>query len=112
MFFVANLLSFSGNLFFNKVIEPAGIDKMKTAMINATTQMMEKQNASQDRIDQNVAQIEKKFDEQKDQSIGKIGRGIITSIIFCFVFSLIFAALYKRERPLYQAPPDEPEPTV
>jgi hypothetical protein len=112
MFFVSYLLSFSGNLLFSKVIEPNSIDKMKTAMVTATSDMMQKQNLSQEKIDDAVAKSEKSFDEQKDQSAGKILKGAAIAVIVCFVFALIFAAFFKKEKPLYDLPTEDITPEV
>jgi len=111
MFLVAYLVSYAGNMVFSKVVEPNMLDKMKTAMVSATTDMMQKQNASQDKIDESIAKTEKSFDDQKDQSIGKIAKSLGISIIVIFVFALIFAAFYKKEKPLYDLPLDEADPT-
>lgn len=100
MFFVSYLVSFAGNLVFTKVVEPNSIDKLKTAMVTATTNMMEKSGASQEKIDESIARTEKSFDDQKDQSAGKIFKGVAIAVIVCFVFALIFAAFLKKEAPL------------
>jgi hypothetical protein len=112
MFFVSYLLSFSGNLLFNKVVEPNSIDKLKTSMATATTQMMEKSNVSQEKIDDALAKQEKSFDEQKDQSAVKIFKGVAIAVIVCFVFALIFAAFFKKEKPLYNLSNDDITPEV
>lgn len=115
MFFVGYLISFTGNLVFSKVIEPNMVEKMEAAMVNATTAMMEKSNAPQDQIDKALESTHKSFEDQKVQTVGKIVKGVVIAVIICFVFALIFGAIFKKEKPLYDTPVDEfdaPAPTV
>jgi len=116
MFFVGYLITFSGNLIFSKVIEPNMIDKMETSMVTATTAMMEKSGSSQDQIDQAVAKTQKSFEDQKSQTVGKIVMGFGIAIIVTFIFALIFGAIFKRPKPIYDLPVDEldspPSPAV
>lgn len=107
MFFVGYLVSFTGNLIFSKVIEPNMVEKMETAMVNATTAMMQKANSPQDQIDQAVEKTQKSFEDQKVQTAGKIAKSLAIAVIVCFVFALIFGAIFKKDKPLYDTPVDE-----
>jgi len=95
MFFVCYLVSTLGNLCFSTFIEPDMTTKMKTVYASSITQMMQKQGADQDSIDKKVADLDSQFDATR--SVGKIAKGLAISIIFDFVFALIFAAFFKRE---------------
>lgn len=108
MFFVSYLLSTILNYgIFSKFIEPNMVQKTETAMVNAVTSMMEKQNIDQDKIDQKTADIEKNFEDQKHPTIGKTAKGVVIAIIFTFVISLIYGAIFKKEKPLFDAPVSE-----
>jgi cytochrome c biogenesis factor len=97
MLFVSALLNvIVYNLAFGKLIEPKMIDKMETAMVGATTQMMEKSNADQDKIDKQNEAVQKQFEDQKNPTIGKIITGYAIQIILIFVFALILGAIFKR----------------
>jgi hypothetical protein len=100
MFFVSYLISFTGNMIFMKVVEPNGIDKLKTAMVTATTTMMEKSNVSDEQKQASIEKTEKSFEDQKDQSAGKIAKGVAIAVLVSFIFALIFAAFLKKEAPL------------
>jgi hypothetical protein len=95
MFFVCYLVSTTGNLGFSTLIEPEMTTKMKTVYANATTQMMTKQGVDQEKIDKQVADLDSKFEDPR--SPGKLAKGLAISIIFDFVFALIFAAFFKKE---------------
>ncbi|MBD1392331.1 DUF4199 domain-containing protein [Mucilaginibacter glaciei] len=112
MFFAAYLIQYLlVSLLFAKVIEPQMVEKTKTAMTTAVSGMLEKSNASQNDIDAKMEDIQKQFDAQKDPTVAKQFQSFAISILFVFVVALIFAAFFKKERPLYLTA-DEPDPTV
>lgn len=102
MFIIAYIVNTIGrDVIFVKLVEPDMVQKTETAVINSTTKMMEKRGASQDEIDSQVEMTRKRFDEEKNVTVGKIITGIGTTIILVFVLALIFAAVLKKERPLF-----------
>lgn len=86
---------------FVKLIEPDMVQKTETAVINATTAMMEKSGTEQAVIDSRAEDMRKKFEEQKNVSIGKTIMGMGTSVILLFVVALIFGAFLKKEPPMF-----------
>lgn len=102
MFILAYAVQAVGrDLIFAKLIEPDMVQKTETAIVNSTSAMMEKSGLQQDEIDKKTETIEKQFDEQKNQSAGKIIQGIAINIVLIFAVSLIFAAILKKEPPLF-----------
>jgi hypothetical protein len=102
MFFIAYIIQTVGrDLIFAKLIEPNMVEKTETAFINASSAIKKKAGVNQKQMDQNIADIKKNFDEQKNVTIGKSAQAIAISILFIFVFALIFGALFKRDAPLY-----------
>lgn len=102
MFFAAYVVQYLlVSLLFAKVIEPQMVQKTQTAMTTAVSGMLEKSNASQESIDAKMEDIQKQFDAQKDPSVAKQMQSFAVSILFVFVVALIFAAFFKKERPLY-----------
>lgn len=100
MFFAAYLVSAIGrDLIFAKLIEPQMAQKTGEAVINATTKMLEASGADQSVIDEKIGGAQKALDAQTHTTIGKTIQGIIISILFVFVFALIYAAIFKKERP-------------
>lgn len=108
MFLVSYLLSTVGNLAFSTFIEPDSVNKMKTVFVNATTEMMKKQNVDQEKIDKQIEAMDGKFEDNK--SVGKIVKGLGIAIIIDFVLALIFAAMFKKEKPAYIEGLDDPQP--
>jgi len=110
MFLVSAALSRVLNDYvFAKLIEPDMVQKMETAMVNATTSMMEKSGADQEKIDAQTVKVEKGFEDQKNLTIAKALRSIAISIILIFVVALIFGAIFKKEPPLFEVIDEYPE---
>jgi hypothetical protein len=102
MFLTAYVIQIVGrDLVFAKFIEPDMAKKTQAAFINTSTSLRSQPGANQKQIDQNIADIKKGFEEQSNITIAKFIQGLAISIIFIFVFALIFAGLFKKEPILY-----------
>ena len=102
MLAVAYVITYIGaNLIFGKLIEPQMTEKTQTAIQNATVKYMESKNVDQEQIDKSLDQMQKQFDMQKNLSPVKIITALAISLIMIFVLALIYAAIYKRDPPLY-----------
>jgi hypothetical protein len=77
--------------------------KTQTAMLKATTVMLKKSGANQAAIDQKKADIQKQLAEEKNITVGSIIQGYVITLIFLFVFAVIFAAILKKNPPEYEA---------
>ncbi|MCJ8211173.1 DUF4199 domain-containing protein [Mucilaginibacter sp. RS28] len=103
MFLVSYAVKFvTYDLLFTKVIEPNSVEKVRTVMMDATTKMLEKSGADQDKIDEQMAKMEKGFKDQEEKSAVSVITGIAISLIFIFVIALIFAAIFKKYPPPVQ----------
>ncbi|MEO6523761.1 MAG: DUF4199 domain-containing protein [Mucilaginibacter sp.] len=98
MFFVSYLLSTIGSLGFGTFIEPDQMSKMKTVYASATSDYMKKQGVDQEKIDKQTADMESKFEDNRTP--GKLAKGLGIAIIIDFVIALIYAAFFKKEKPL------------
>jgi len=108
MFFSAYIIQIIGrDLLFAKVIEPHMVEKTGEAIINATTQMLEKVSTNQAQIDEKIADMQKQFKEQSNQSVVTFFEGIGVTIILLFVLTLIFGAIFKKDPPLLAIDSDE-----
>lgn len=87
------------DLLFAKFIEPDMAQKTQDAVVKATTAMMEKSGAPQEKIDKQIESTQKQFDSQVNPTVGKVVQGIGTSILLVFVLALILAAFFKRKAP-------------
>jgi hypothetical protein len=102
MFLTAYIIQIAGrDLVFAKFIEPDMAKKTQIAFINASTTLRSQAGANQKQIDQNIADIKRGFEEQRNITTAKFIQGLAISVIFIFVFALIFAALFKKEPLLY-----------
>ncbi len=102
MLAVAYIITYIGaNLIFGKLIEPHMVEKTQTAIQNATVKYMESKNVDQEQIDKSTDQMQKQFDLQKNLTPVKIATSFVVSLILIFVLALIYAAIYKRDPPLY-----------
>ncbi|RVU02798.1 DUF4199 domain-containing protein [Mucilaginibacter limnophilus] len=111
MFIISSIVSFLlVSLLFAKVIEPNMIDKSRDSMVNAVTAMMEKTSQPQESVDKAIADINKKFDEQRDTGAGKMVMGLGIMVIISFILALIFGAIFKKEPPRYIV--QDTDPTV
>jgi len=101
MFLLSYGIQFLGkDLIFAKLIEPNMALKTKEAMKSATISMLKKTGASQAQIDEKSSSIEKDFNNQHEVTIGNYIQSLGVTIIFIFVFALIFAALFKKDLPV------------
>jgi hypothetical protein len=99
MFLVAYIIQFIGkDLVFYRFIEPNGIHNTQIAAINAKSTIERQRGDNQKKIAYDISEMKKDFDLQQDNNtIGSAVQGLIISILFIFVFALIFGALFKRD---------------
>ncbi|MDB5131682.1 MAG: hypothetical protein JWR02_1431 [Mucilaginibacter sp.] len=98
MFLVAYIIQFIGkDLVFYKFIEPNGIHNTQVAAINAKSTIEKQRGDNQKKIAYDISEMKKDFDLQQNNTIGNSIQGLIISILFIFVFALIFGALFKRD---------------
>jgi hypothetical protein len=100
MFVVCYAIQVVGkDVIFAKVVEPDMINKTQTAMLNATNVMLKKSGANQAAIDKKKAEIQKQMDDQKNITVGAIIQGYVITLLFLFLFALIFATLFRKNPP-------------
>jgi len=91
---------------FAKWIEPSYANTMREISLNAATRMAETFSSDQDQIDQIIEEAEKSIEKQVNPGFMDVVQGLAIAAIFYFIGALIFAAIFKRERPVF-APADE-----
>ncbi|MGN0020302.1 MAG: DUF4199 domain-containing protein [Sphingobacterium hotanense] len=84
----------------NPTLQQEAIDNT----INMTIETMEATGANDENIDNTIEMLEQQRNALAEMSIGQILKGLAVSILMYFVLSLIFAAIFKRERPIFQSP--------
>ncbi len=98
MFLIAFAIQFIGkDIVFDRFIEPNGAQKMQLAAINTRTTILEQKHQSQQNIDKTIAQMKTDMAGQTPaKTVGGILAEISISILFIFVFALIFGAFFKN----------------
>ena len=94
---------------FAKWIEPAYADTMREITLNATTRMAETLSSDQDQIDKIIEEAEQSIEKQVNPGFMDVVQGLAVGAIFYFIGALVFAAIFKRERPVFAPVQDERE---
>ncbi len=100
VFISAYLISSAGSFVFIKYIYPEITLKAKDNLVGLTSDFLNKLNADPEKIDEMVENIELQFESIGQNSVGSIISNLLSSIIILFITALIFAAIFKRERPI------------
>jgi signal transduction histidine kinase len=69
---------------------------------NLTIEMMESNNIPDEQIDTTLEMLDQQKEALGSLSIGQILKGMAISILLYFILALIFAAIFKRERPMFR----------
>lgn len=106
MFLVAHIISTVVTLGFQTFVEPDIQERMIRNMSNATIEFMENQGVSDDQIDAATASFDESLQKISEGGIGTQIQGFFLTLLVLFVIALIFAAIFKRERPIFIADPE------
>ena len=101
LFITPSIIVFFFSLAFGKWIEPRYNDIISEATLNATTELMERMSSDQDMIDKTIAETEVALEKQLNPSFFDMFKSIGFSVLIYFIFSLIWAAIFKRDRPVF-----------
>ena len=101
MFFVQAVIVFFFTIVFAKYIEPEYAVKMKEISENTANQMMERMGADQETIDKAMLEMENSYEKQFNPGFTDILKSIIYIAIGYFIGALIFAAIFKKEQPVF-----------
>ncbi|EOR96192.1 hypothetical protein ADIARSV_0597 [Arcticibacter svalbardensis MN12-7] len=107
LFLVAYFVSTSGSIAYLKAAGPGIKVHTKENLIRVTSSFLEKQGADQVEIDAAVDKVNAGFAESPDLKIGDVIMGYLQAVIIIFVAALVFAAIFKREPPVYFKAGDE-----
>lgn len=110
LFVIPAVLMYFFSLAFGKWIEPEYPAKITEITLNATTEMMENITDNQEAIDKAIEETEKGLAKQFNPGIGDMAKSLGISILVYFIFALIWAAIFKRERPVFMTQVSEDDP--
>jgi hypothetical protein len=100
MFIVGWLLSFGLNLGYTKLVDRNIITNMQSQIKNNSEVFMKKQGIGEEQLDAEMEKLDEQFAKQQELSASTLFKNITIAIPVIFVIALIFAAIFKRERPI------------
>ena len=94
---IAELAYVLFNFVYLKYVDPQFFPRFTTN----TRDMMERMHAPQEKIDQYVENMK---DMDKQMSVASLFKGIATSVVVDSIFGLIFAAILKKRKDIFEEP--------
>ncbi|MEH6306015.1 DUF4199 domain-containing protein [Olivibacter sp. CPCC 100613] len=109
MLLVASVISSISGFVFEKYVEPDMRERYMRNIANNSIEYMEKSGADAEQIDAQLEKIDEQIEKAGEVNVVNSLRGLLISIIVVFVIALIFGALFKKERPIFQTISEEPQ---
>ena len=109
MSFIAGLIYSLANVVFYKFIEPGAFEKIAGFMESGMSQTFENMGMEQEKIDEAVAKQIEGIKAQYDPTFAQFFKNLGIAVIIQFVMSLIFAAIFKKEAPVFASTGEDEE---
>jgi hypothetical protein len=109
MSFIAGLIYSLVNVVFYKFIEPGAFEKIAGFMESGMSQTFENMGMEQEKIDEAVAKQIEGIKAQYDPTFAQFFKNLGIAVIIQFVMSLIFAAIFKKETPVFASTSEKEE---
>ncbi len=107
MAFVAGLLYSVVNYVFYKFVEPDAFEKISGFVESGMSKTFESMGMDQDKIDETVSKQVEGLKAQYDPTPIQFLKNLGIAVLVQFVMSLIFAAIFKKEVPVFAAVQEE-----
>jgi len=101
LFIIPTVLLYFFSIVFGKWIEPSYPQKITELTLNTTTELMERITDDQEAIDQAIGDAEAAMVKQFNPSFMDMVKSIVFSVLIYFVASMIWAAIFKKDRPVF-----------
>ncbi|WP_207531621.1 DUF4199 domain-containing protein [Desertivirga arenae] len=101
MFLTAYFIYSLGNYVYAHKVDKGITERVQLNIVKVTTDFASKQNVPTEELDEKIDQIKESIEAGKNPTVGHIIQGIFFSIIIIFVAALIFAAIFKKEPPVF-----------
>ncbi|HCN83342.1 MAG TPA: hypothetical protein DIT07_06930 [Sphingobacteriaceae bacterium] len=108
MAFIAGIIVMIVNNLFFKLIEPGAFAKISGYVQEGLSSTFSKMGMNQDQIDIEVAKAVQRLKAQLDPGPKELLIHLGVSVLIQFIMSLIFAAIFKKDPPIF-APTEEEE---
>lgn len=109
MAFVAGILYSVVNYVFYKFVEPDAFEKISGYVESGMSQTFENMGMEQDKIDEAVSKQVEGLKGQYDPTPMQFLKNMGIAVLVQFVMSLIFAAIFKKEPPVFAAVQEDEE---
>ncbi len=109
MSFIAGLIYSLANVVFYKFVEPGAFEKIAGFMESGMSQTFENMGMAQEQIDEAVAKQIEVIKAQYDPTFVQFFKNLGIAVIIQFVMSLIFAAIFKKEAPVFASTGEDEE---
>jgi hypothetical protein len=106
MSIIANSITTVFNYLFYNFIEPDGFEKIKGYVLEGTTKTLESLGMSGDALDAGLEEATKSLQDQYHPSPLIALKNLAIAIVIGFVMSLIFAAIFKKNPPMFASTED------
>lgn len=103
---VSAILGTVGTLAFNALFPTIQEESIRN-MMNMSIEVMESAGLPDAQIDATIQQFEEELATVGSLSVGQTIKGLAISLIMYFVLALVFAAIFKREKPVFIKPTEE-----
>jgi hypothetical protein len=101
MSFIAGVIYSSVNVIFYKFVEPDAFEKIAGFMEAGMSKTFENMGMEQEQIDEALEKQIEALKEQYNPTIAQFFKNLGIATILQFVMSLIFAAIFKKEAPVF-----------
>ncbi|MFZ4262663.1 DUF4199 domain-containing protein [Sphingobacterium sp. HJSM2_6] len=108
MFAINTVISTLGTMMVNQMM-PTLQEESIDNTLNLTIELLESTGVSDEQIDAKIAEIEQQKEDLANLTIGQQIKGLMVYFLLYFVVALIFAAIFKKEKPIfYKVPASNP----
>jgi len=101
MFLVSTALSYFFTIIFSKYIEPEYAVKMKDMMMRNMESTFKSVGMESSQLDEKMSEMSAEMDKTLNPSFSQMIVGFGISATLYFIGALIFAAIFKKERPIF-----------
>ncbi|MFM6976823.1 MAG: DUF4199 domain-containing protein [Sphingobacteriaceae bacterium] len=101
MSFIAGLVVTLVNFIFYKYIEPGAFDKISGIVAANLEQTYAKMGMDQETIDKTMEKVMEGMKSQFNPGFMDLARNFGVAVLIQFVMSMIFAAIFKKEQPIF-----------
>lgn len=101
MSFIAGLVSTFVNFVFYKFIEPGAFEQISSIITENLTVTYEKLGMDQVTIDNTIEKVLESMKSQFNPNFVDLLKSLGIGVLIQFIMSLIFAAIFKKEQPIF-----------